>query len=157
MLVEIVKRADGAGVLRCTRADGSITWQKQVPRHAAHFAPHDLTHFAVETTLGFRQGFFGLLASGWEVEDTTGKGARGPLPPEAGVVEHIVGLLDSERACGCLWTVEEFHTYTPPGARLLTAEEILAVRKRRGELFRQWSEVAPGESLQLEYPEEVIA
>ena len=157
MRVEIVKRADGAGVLRCTRADGSIAWQKQVPRHAAHFAPHDLTHFAVETTLGFRRGFFGLLASGWEMEDTTGKGARGPLPLEAGVVEHIVGLFDSERACGCLWTVEEFNAYTPPGARLLTAEDILAVRQRRGELFRQWSEVAPGETLRLEYPEEVAA
>jgi hypothetical protein len=51
MKVEIVKRADGAGVLRCTRADGSVTWQKQ-EKHGVHFALHDLTHFAVETTLG---------------------------------------------------------------------------------------------------------
>ena len=122
MLVEIVKRADGAGVLRCTRADGSVTWQKQVPRHATHLAPHDLTHFAVETTLGFRRGFFGLLASGWEMEDTTGKGAREPLPLEAGVVEHIVGLFDSERACGRLWTVEEFNTYIPEPERCVLGQ-----------------------------------
>ena len=32
MLVEISKRADGAGVLRCTRRDGSVTWQKQKNR-----------------------------------------------------------------------------------------------------------------------------
>ena len=83
MRVQITKKADGSGVLRCVRADGSVTWQKQPDRHAAFFALHDLTHFAVETTLGYRQGFFGLVAEGWDFEDTGGKGARGPLPPEA--------------------------------------------------------------------------
>ena len=85
--IEIAKRADRAGVLACTRADGSQTWQKQSTRTAAHFALHDLTHYAVESTLGYENGFFGLIASGWEIEDTTGKGARGPLPPEAVEVE----------------------------------------------------------------------
>jgi hypothetical protein len=79
LLIEIAKRANGAGVLRCTRQDGSVTWQKQT-KHAAHFALHDLTHYAVETALGYRRGFFGLIAEGWDVEDTTGKGARGALP-----------------------------------------------------------------------------
>jgi hypothetical protein len=55
--VQITKNADGSGVLRCVRADGSMTWQKQTDCHAAYFAPHDLTHFAVETRLGFRRGF----------------------------------------------------------------------------------------------------
>ena len=68
--IQITKRPDGNGVLRCVRADGSVTWQKQ-ERHAAFFALHDLTHFAVESTLGFRRGFYGLLAEGWDVEDTT--------------------------------------------------------------------------------------
>ena len=86
--IEIVKQADGTGVLRCTREDGSVTWQKQT-RHAAHFALHDLTHYAVETALGYRQGFFGLLAAGWDVEETSGKGSRGPVPPEAIEVERI--------------------------------------------------------------------
>jgi hypothetical protein len=90
--IEIAKRADGAGLLRCTRPDGSVTWQKQSDRHALHFTMHDLTHFAVETMLGYQRGFFGLIAEGWNVEDTTGKGARGKLPEEAGEVESIVGL-----------------------------------------------------------------
>src|SRR5579862_7984108 len=98
--VQIVKRADGGGVLRCMRADGSVTWQKQKTQHAEHFALHDLTHFAVESTLGYRRGFFGLIAEGWEIEDTTGKGSRGALPPEAGEVELIVGMFDMERASG---------------------------------------------------------
>jgi len=27
--IQITKRRDGSGVLRCLRADGSLTWQKQ--------------------------------------------------------------------------------------------------------------------------------
>jgi hypothetical protein len=144
--VHIVKRADGAGVLRCTRVDGSVTWQKQA-RHAAHFALHDLTHFAVESTLGFRRGFFGLIAEGWEIDDTTGKGKRGALPPEALEVEHIVGLLDTERATGIFLAAEDYK---------LTDEDIARIRKRRGELFSCWAAIEPGGTLELqfEYPQE---
>lgn len=145
MQIEIVKQPDGGGVLRCIRQDGSVSWQKQA-RHAAHFALHDLTHFSVETVLGYRQGFFGLIAEGWDVDDTTGKGARGPLPAEALEVEQIVGLFDSERASGTLWTAEEFNAFSP---RTLTDAEIQGVRAKRSVLFRQWAAVAPGEKLEL--------
>ena len=146
--IQITKRSDGGGVLRCVRADGSVTWQKQTARQAAHFALHDLTHFAVETTLGYRQGFYGLIAAGWDVEDTTGKGARGPLPPEAGEVEQIVGLFDTERAGGQIWTAEEFNGFSP---RAMTLEEIQRVRARRSELFKQWFAIDPGAALELQY------
>jgi hypothetical protein len=151
-MVEIAKRADGAGVLRCTRDDGSVTWQKQT-RHAMHFALHDLTHFAVESTLGFRRGFFGLIAEGWEIDDTTGKGARGRLPEEAIEVERIVGMFDTERGSGVLLTAEDFGS----GAmRPLTDEEIARVRTCRGELLSRWFAVQPGGTMELrfEYPQE---
>ena len=148
--IEISKQTDGSGILRCRRGDGSITWQKQA-RHAAHFALHDLTHFAVETALGYRFGFFGLVAAGWELEDTTGKGTRGPLPEEAIHVEQLVGLFDTERASGLLWTAEEFNQYAP---RPLTEAEIQRVRALRGALFQQWFAIAPGERLQLIFASE---
>jgi hypothetical protein len=148
MLVQITKRADGAGVLRCVRDDGSVTWQKQ-ERHAAHFALHDLTHFAVETELGSKRGFFGLVAEGWEIEDTTGKGARGPLPEVALGVESIVGLFDTERASGVIWTAEEFHEFGGQASRRLTAEQITAIRALRSQLFQRWSEVPAGGVLEL--------
>ncbi len=145
MLVQITKRADGGGVLRCVRADGSVTWQKQ-GRHAAFFALHDLTHFAVESTLGFERGFFGLIAEGWELEDTTGKGARGPLPAEAVEVERIVGLFDAERGSGAIWTVDEFNQFAA-----LTSEQIAGVRSRRSDLFKQWFALPLGQTLDLEW------
>jgi len=150
--VEITKRSDGAGVLRCIRDDGSVTWQKQTNRHAAYFALHDLTHFAVETTLGLRRGFFGLIAEGWDIEDTTGKGARGPLPPEAGEAELIVGLFSAERAGGVIWTVDEFHeSAAMVGARQLSFDEIVRVKKKRSELFQQWFAIEPGATLELQF------
>jgi hypothetical protein len=150
--VQITKKADGSGVLRCVRADGSVTWQKQTDRHAGFFSFHDLTHFAVETTLGFRRGFFGLIAEGWDIEDTTGKGARGPLPPEAGEAEQIVGIFSAERAGGVIWTVDEFNEFAATlGTRELSFDEIVRVKKKRCELFQQWSAVAPGETLELTY------
>ena len=145
--IEIVKQPDGAGVLRCTRQDGSVTWQKQ-RRHAAHFALHDLTHFAVETAIGYRHGFFGLIAEGWDVDDTTGNGGRGVLPAEAIEVEKVVGLFDSERASGVLWSVDEFNSFSP---RALTEVEIQKVRALRSVLFRQWSSIDPGQKLELKF------
>src|ERR1700694_2559064 len=145
--IEIAKQTDGTGVLRCIRQDGSITWQKQT-RQAAYFALHDLTHYAVETSLRYGRGFFGLIAEGWDVEDTTGKGSRGRLPEEAVEVEKIVGLFDSERGSGGIWTTEQFNEFAP---RALTEAEIQSVRSLRGSLFQRWFAVAPGEKLELRF------
>ena len=146
-------------MLRCVRADGSVTWQKQESRHAAFFALHDLTHFAVESTLGFRRAFFGLVAEGWEIEETTGQQARGAIPDEAKAVEYIVGSLDSERASGAVWSAEDFNQQAAihaasagqPEPRPLTDEELTRVRARRAELFAKWRAIAPGQALELRF------
>lgn len=145
--VDIAKHSDGSTALRCTRADGSVTWQKQTT-HAAHFVLHDLTHYAVETTLGCRRGFFGLIAEGWDAEDTTGKGKRGKLPIEAVEVEQIVGLFDTERGSGTLWTTDEFNAFAP---RRLTEADIQNIRALRGKLFQQWFALDPGEKIELQF------
>lgn len=151
MKIEIAKQPDGAGLLRCTRDDGSVTWQKQT-RHAAHFALHDLTHYAVETCLPGARGFFTLIAEGWDIEDTTGKGARGPLPHEAVEVEQIVGLFDAERSSGVLWTLSEFNKYSP---KALSESEIQGVRALRAELFAQWLATPAGGKLERTFEQSV--
>ncbi|HTC89518.1 MAG TPA: hypothetical protein VK686_14525 [Bryobacteraceae bacterium] len=159
LLIQITKRSDGGGVLRCVRSDGSVTWQKQESRHAAFFALHDLTHFAVESTLGFKRGFFGLVAEGWDIEETTGKQARGPLPSEAQEVEYIVGALDSERASGAIWPAADFNEQAAiharsvglPEPRRCTDEELSQMRQRRAELFAEWRAVEPEKTLELRF------
>lgn len=140
-----------------TRADGSVVWQKQQGSHAAFFPFHDLTHYAVESTLRLPDAFFGLVASGWSIEDTEGKGARGRLPANAHFVEALVGTLDRERASFARWTAEEFNDSLAlylsraglEAPRQLTDDDLARIRARRAELFQQWDSLGEGASLVL--------
>ena len=153
-------RPDGSVVLRCTRADGTATWQRQDGPRARFFPFHDLTHFAVETVLGARDGFFGLIAAGWDIADTGGKGARGPLPHEAVVVEHLVGLVEGERVGGAapLTAAEllaQLATLATSGriahVPALTDAQLDEVRRRREELHAQWAATPAGAELRLAF------
>ena len=158
--VQLTKRRDGSAVLRAVRRDDSVTWQQQSGTRASFFPFHDLTHFAVETTLGLRQGFYGLIADGWDIDDTTGKGSRGALPPEAILAEHVVGLFDRERIGGAsLLTAAEFNALVEQlvatgrirVARAFTDAELTATRQRIDALHQQWATVAPGGALELSF------
>jgi hypothetical protein len=158
--IQFTKRKDGGALLRCVRDDGSATWQRQDDNRAAFFPFHDLTHYAVETELGFSRGFYGLIAAGWEIADTTGKGPRGPLPNEALEVEYMVGALGAERSGGAVSTAEEFnqlaatfaHPRGMPQPRALTDEESARVRTRIDELFAKWRTLPQGATLELAFP-----
>ena len=101
----------------------------------------------MESSLGFQRGFYGLIAEGWDIDDTTGKGKRGRLPEEALHVEHIVGSFDMERASGVLLTSEDFTQH----ARPLSGDEIVRVRTVRGELMSRWFTLEPGGALELQF------
>jgi hypothetical protein len=117
LIIEFAKQKDGSAVLRCLRSDGSVTWQKQQGEHAAFFPLHDLTHYAVETELGFRRGLYGLIAEGWNIADTTGETGRGELPNETLAVEYLVSAFSAERASGAAPTAAEFNEHPATFAR----------------------------------------
>lgn len=157
LLIRIKKQRDGTAALSCTRADGSVMWQRQEGTSAAFFPLHDLTHYAVETVLGFRSAFYGLVADGWDLTDFGKPWPRGSLPEEAGLAEVLVGFLDTERASGTRWTAEEVAEQAASyfrdrgvAVQLDIADAQLAeIRKRRAELFAQWGAVVAGEALEL--------
>ena len=159
LLIQLTKGVDGGAVLRCVRPDGSTTWQRQEGRSAAFFPLHDLTHYAIETELGFRSGFYGLVAQGWEIRDTEGKSARGPLPPEALTVEHLVGMFDLERAGSVVWGAPELNAEAAryareggrPAPRPLTDAELERIRVRLGELYARWAAVGVGLTMELTF------
>ena len=158
--VRFDRQGDGSVVFRCTRDDGTATWQKHTTKSAMFFPFHDLTHFAVETTFGFRKGFYGLIAEGWDIADTSGKGARGALPREAVLVEHMVGLFDTERVGGAQpLTALEFNAIladlassdridSPPP---VTDAQLEAVRGRISELYDELAGLQPGKALELAF------
>jgi len=153
--VQLKKIRDGRPSLTCVRADGSRTWSQLHP----FFPIHDLTHYAVESVLGFTEAFFGLIASGWEIEDFAASGAAGRLPPEAIVAECAVGLLDLERATGHRMSGPEFtealsHALAGQGRdafRRVTEAELLQIRSLCAAVSAQWTQVPPGETLELSF------
>jgi hypothetical protein len=159
LVIRIKKSADGRSALTCTRADGTTTWQSMQNVQAAFFPRHDLTHYAVETVLGHRQGFYGLVASGWDLSDFGTPWPRGPIPNEAVLSEMIVGLLDLERSSGELVQPDDVNRRLQqfcrenelPAPEPLTDDDLWRVRQKRGELFAQWEAVKPGEALELSF------
>jgi hypothetical protein len=161
MRVKMTKRRDGGAVLSCTRDDGSVTFQRHQGRNASFFPIHDLTHFAVETTLGHQRGFYGLLADGWEIGDFGSPWPRGPMPPETITSELIVGFLDAERASHTRWSAADLDDkaklyfaerhvdarWTP-----LSDDDLARVRAAAAELISRWHSLADGDALDLEFP-----
>ena len=165
LVIRIKKGADGRTSLSCTRADGSTTWQKQQGAQANFFPRHDLTHYAVESVLGQRRGFYGLVASGWDLGDFGTPWPRGRLPKDANLSEIIVGFFDRERASGQMGTAEELNEHLAafcdennlPQSERFTENDLSRVRQKRGELFARWEAVEPGGVLELTFDPAVAA
>jgi len=166
LTIRIKRHPDGSASLTCTLADGTTTWQRQRDGYALVFPSHDLTHFAVETTLGYAHGFYGLLADGWDISDFAAPWPRGPVSTDALEVELIVGFFDAERRDSAAWTAEELYAHAQryvaaqralhPGRAIaepphLTDAQVVRVRDARDELLRRWSDVPPGETLELRF------
>jgi len=157
LVIRIKKGADGRTSLSCTRADGTTTWQRQEGAQASFFPRHDLTHYAVETVLGHRGGFYGLVAAGWDLADFGTPWPRGKLPKDANLSEMVVGFFDRERASGQMGTAEELNEHLSaycdendlPAPEILRETDLSRVRQKRGELFAQWETIEPGGALEL--------
>jgi hypothetical protein len=151
------KRVDKTDVLTCVRDDGSVTWMHE----RAGFVQHDLAHYAVETTFGYRLGFYGLVASGWELSSSDfGRDpvTHQPLPwpdPTINVepVEYVVSLLQREGNGGI--APHEFHQamalYVGDVPPVFTDDRLAAARRRLRDLYQQWEAVPAGGALDLEF------
>ncbi len=156
MFIQIKKGRDGPATLACLRSDGTRTWGKEHP----FFPVHDITHCAVESVLGFDQAFFGLIASGWSIDDFEKPGASRKMPLQAIVAEHIVGVFDRERALPEPLTAAAFNETVvaslPPaeGAAFqpLTEAQLSRVRELRRTLEATWYALPSGETLEIPFP-----
>jgi hypothetical protein len=97
-------KSDKLDHLLCTRADGTST---SVPMPRQGILPHDLIHFVVESTLGFRHGFLGEVAHGADIafamqmsHDLT----RTAPSPELSQAEAIVESLQAQLWSGAFDT-----------------------------------------------------
>ena len=160
LTIRIKKKNDGSAALSCTRADGSVTWQRQEGHLGRFFPLHDLTHYCVESVLGFDRGFYGLLAEGWDISDFGKPENRGQDLSQAGLVEVIVGMFDLERMTGERGDAEDLAAKIasyydsrdlPRPDVAVTQTQIEQVRALRSSLFERWRELGSGDTLELEF------
>jgi hypothetical protein len=154
--LQLKKTKDGRPSLACVRDDGTRTWARLHP----FFPVHDLTHCAVESVLGFDRGFFGLVASGWEIDAFTEKGISARLPAQVHWAESIVALLDLERAEGTISAAADLNARLAerlggqgvPPFRPIADAELVAIRHLRDALQGRWLALRPGDTLEVGFP-----
>lgn len=160
LTIELTKLPMGAALLKCTRRDGSVTWQRNEGGRGGFFAFHDLRHYAVESVLGYTKGFYGLIACGWDISDTTGKSSRGSLPDEAAAVEHLVGMLDADSTNQGRASAAELNDYALSHAsqngrstpQPLTEESLRHIRATISTLHTEWVNLSEGATMRLLFP-----
>lgn len=158
-VISFRKEANKPPVFIFKRSDGSNTWSKiqNIP------VEHDLAHYAVETTLHFKEAFYGLLNQGFTPEDFERPRDKRPqallpvnLPLQAHQAEHIVGLLQIEWLSGPnlnfmddLKQTLEQKGFTYPSE--LTTQKLNTIRNAYLEVVYQWNTLPAGQQLDLHF------
>ena len=153
--VRFTRGKDKKDVLSVTREDGSQSWQHQ----PAGIPVHDLTHFAVESALHLKNGFYGLLVQGWDITRLTAKEVRSVLPVEGLWTEFVVGLVQTERLSPEPLSADEFNAllnkekenFALKFERKVTEEELFEIRRLFLDIYSKWRLLQPGESLSLTF------
>ena len=160
--IRLKRHPDGSVSITLTRADGTVTWQRQKGSLAMVFPSHDLTHYAVEQTLGYRGAFYGLVADGWEISDFATPWPRGPIPDEVREVELVVGLFDGMRRKREGWGAAQFNAELKQLAadskfahsmelRTFTDDNIARVRALQDDVLDRWSTTSASDALVLDF------
>jgi hypothetical protein len=144
--------------LHCLRRDGSAT-STSMPRQG--ILPHDLLHYVVESTLGWRHGFLGMIAAGadigWTMAQTHDPAAQG-VADQAIHAEAVVESLQAQ-----LWSAAFDDSLFLDGVRSACearGRSVPALHPLAGQtlfeaalaLNARWQQVPPHATLELEFP-----
>lgn len=144
-------------VFSCKLKDGSTTW-KHV---SVFFMLHDLCHYAVETILPLKNAFFGMVASGIDINDfDLPKEQRVfQLTDEALFAEQLVNLVVIDHTQGRMENLIEIFVsiydldYRSILMQKLTEEKLEKIRIKYSELLNQWEAIPLSGILKLSFEE----
>lgn len=138
--------------LTCIRDDGSVTWTHL----HREFVQHDFAHYVVETTLGCKNAFFGLVSKGYDIPGFTEPKSERPfeIPREAIDVEPIVGLLQADLLEGLGHSGESDGIFRDHSASLpveITEKQLKVMRQKLRALLERWQNLQPGATMALQF------
>lgn len=154
MLISITKNIGKPHVIRYKRDNGSDTWMTT----DEFFVRHDLSHYAIEKTLGYHTAFMGMLNNGMDIRDFEDRAKRLqiPLTAEAVYSENMANLFLMEIAQGEL---EDFNRVvadafvnmgTPFPPVQLSPDQLTAIRHLLGQLLKTWNDLPDGQTMTLD-------
>jgi hypothetical protein len=162
MRIRLTKVSDAEHGLELIRDDGT---RESIALASRSFLWHDLLHYAVETSAGLHQSFWGLLASGRtlaDLHDAMGAGDGANSAPagrtEASVTEAVVGVLTNvvrERATPRATIEGLMRLFEAQGRELpiwFSADFVERVCEHMRKLMGQWRSVPYGGDMQLTFP-----
>ena len=152
MLIRISKDPSGNSIL-CIRKDGTFTRSSAGPS----LPHHDLAHYAVETCLGMKNGFYGMIEQGYDIAHLSDKNIIKTLGPETWLAEIVTRALQSHSSGAC--TSEQFaqlialelnerHAQLPSDFSEKSLSEMAAIFRN---LLLRWKEVPEGGFLVLSF------
>ncbi len=155
MEMSVTKNAGKPHIILYIRNDGSQTWMQADD----FFVIHDLSHYALETTLGYTTAFMGMLNDGMDIKDFEDLEKRRKIiiTEEAAYAENMANLFLMETIQGNFESFNEisgqafetsWKSFPPPH---LFDEEINSVRVFLKQLLKQWKELPDGETMTLTF------
>ncbi|MBS1666556.1 MAG: hypothetical protein JST58_04190 [Bacteroidetes bacterium] len=155
MELQVTKNQGKPHVILYRRDDSTTTWM-----HADDFfVMHDLSHFAIEKTLGYTEAFMGMLNRGMDIKEFESREKRLQLTiaPEAVFAENMANLFLMEIVQGNL---EDFNqtlgqSFKSMGKELnppvLLDHEIHSIRDYLRKLIDDWKNLEMGKTLILSF------
>lgn len=157
MIIRLTRgKDDKTTTLTCIRDDKTVTYQSNLE----FFARHDLLHYAVETTLGYDDAFFGMVAAGRDIDDFgTQGGVKDTYTTREIWTEFIVALMqwgvDAHQApaseAALVAQLERDCTDRGLPSPGVSVEQIGRIRRLADTLHRNWDRLVPGDTLTLPF------
>jgi hypothetical protein len=133
--------------------------RERIELASREFLFHDLLHYAVESSLGTQEGFWGALASGRsmaDLNDRTGAAMAGLSGPMAGIevmVGMMTGAIKSAAAADPVITIGSYHEAL--GQEMpawCTTGFVEEVRERMRQVLGRWKAVRYRGTMEIDWP-----
>ena len=149
MIIHFKKDTESKYTLHCVRNDGTETYKKY--DWGMFQVEHDIMHYVVETILGYKNAFYGLIASGKDISwfaERMSNNKVVKVPDEAMNAEILVGALQTLRddndffaLAPAMWKENIMPDYSK--------EQIVAIRMQVAQLVSQWNSSDKGITVEL--------
>jgi len=153
MEIRITKNEGKPHSIVYKRSNGTETWM----RADDFFVRHDLSHYAIEKSLGYKNAFLGMIDHGMDIHDFEDRLKRKEMniSREAWYAENMANLFLMEIMQGELENFNTVSKHTFMKMQLdfppleLNNEEMKAIRILLRQLLDQWDHLASDKTMNL--------